>query len=200
MPALSTPCPWPKGDLKAHCLLKNVQFNGHFHPSASSTSSLPLLLLFSLSFPFPFVLFWRKLPAKVTFTTFSLSQLTNLFRRSSILQIRKVHASMDTGYYECHAINPVSMSIGRVRVIVTRLVKPSPVGSAPPSKDLPTEGTGTTTTATTAIPFSGPTAESREKLPWAPSDWQVRSCPIADYCLNGGQCSFYESVGEYVCQ
>lgn len=25
-------------------------------------------------------------------------------------------------------------------------------------------------------------------------------CPIPDYCLNGGTCSLYETLGEYVCQ
>ena len=33
-----------------------------------------------------------------------------------------------------------------------------------------------------------------------PGWFQAQPCPISSYCLNGGTCSLYETVGEYVCQ
>ena len=34
----------------------------------------------------------------------------------------------------------------------------------------------------------------------APQTHQASSCPIHSYCLNGGSCLYYHSIGELVCR
>ena len=34
----------------------------------------------------------------------------------------------------------------------------------------------------------------------APQNHQASSCPIHSYCLNGGSCLYYQSIGELVCR
>lgn len=135
-------------------------------------------------------------------------------RKVSILEIRRVNPSIDTGYYECHARNVLRPEpvIARVRVIVTR----------PPPTPKP-DTSSTQSTASNGHPHQQPPPKVQQSigpLPTPPSsgywpirgskdggkplvgtsNWAIRSCPIRDFCLNGGSCSFYESVGEYVCQ
>ena len=43
-------------------------------------------------------------------------------------------------------------------------------------------------------------AGNREFTERKPGWFQAQPCPISSYCLNGGTCSLYETVGEYVCQ
>jgi hypothetical protein len=97
----------------------------------------------------------------------------------SRLEIERVSPFRDSGYYECRAMNVVARepSIARQRVIVT----PAISNGKQPQKSHTSSSTSTTTTR-------GPL--------WP----QVRPCPIPSFCLNGGACTLYEAVGEYVCQ
>lgn len=135
---------------------------------------------------------------------------------------------MDTGYYECRASNAASAepAVGRARVIVTRPSK-RPKSGQPrlplTSTPAPSSTTTLTPTTTSRHPYirttrgslftstprpplassSSSSSSSRKKggdRSLAGSHEWVRSCPIDDFCLNGGLCSFYESIGEYVCQ
>lgn len=130
------------------------------------------------------------------------------------MEIKRVIPSADTGYYECRARNALvkDPAIGRVRVIVTRpkvvTTTPLPSSSFDTFGTLPSDSFGTSSSSglsnlggqsppvvSTNWPIRG-----KDKPFIGLSDWAIRSCPIPDFCLNGGSCSFYESVGEYVCQ
>jgi len=126
-------------------------------------------------------------------------------RKSSLLEIRKVRASLDTGYYECRASNALvkEPAVARVRVIVTRPVQSTTPKShtqkipkwSSPSPRLSHNKTDSNPTTT----LKTVTSTMREP-PTPTNEYQTRSCPIPNFCLNGGQCTFYESVGEYVCK
>ncbi|RWS13620.1 protein vein-like isoform X1 [Dinothrombium tinctorium] len=107
-------------------------------------------------------------------------------KRVSRLEIRNVQPSTDTGYYECRAMNVVARepSIGRARIVVTRI---SSASNRNHTNRSPVRKTSTKLSTTTASPVSL----------WPMSG---RPCPIASFCLNGGTCTLYEVVGEYVCQ
>lgn len=110
---------------------------------------------------------------------------------------------MDTGYYECRAMNVVARepAVGRVRVIITS-IKPSvplnrthnkPILKKQPSRN-PQE---------LSTPFASftPVVDSNRGTTSGPM-WPLkgRPCPISDFCLNGGTCTLFEAIGEYVCQ
>lgn len=113
-------------------------------------------------------------------------------RRTSILEVRRALPSIDTGYYDCRASNAVAFEpvIARTRVIVMR--PQVPVQSTEP---IPEKW------PTTPAPTSSFWSLSGKDRPFSGMpEWAVRPCPLPDFCLNKGQCFYYESVGEYVCQ
>ncbi|XP_054166654.1 uncharacterized protein LOC128964121 [Oppia nitens] len=97
-------------------------------------------------------------------------------RHTSRLEIRRVNPS-DGGYYECRAINVVSRHPSTAKHRVYIIKESSGSGKWQSSSS-------STSTTTTRGPL------------WP----HVRPCPIPSFCLNGGTCTLYESVGEYVCQ
>lgn len=96
-------------------------------------------------------------------------------RKYSRLDINRVESS-DSGYYECRVQNVAVKQpvVAKTRVIV--------VLNQRKTTKQPKESTTTTTTAANLWPLIG-----------AP-------CPINNFCLNGGVCTFFEDVFEYVCQ
>ncbi|CAG2108245.1 unnamed protein product [Medioppia subpectinata] len=94
-------------------------------------------------------------------------------RQTSRLEIRRVSHLTDSGLYECRARNVVTRqpTVAKKRVRITNQSKRKPHSSSPSS------------------------TSTRGPL-WP----QVRPCPIPSFCLNGGTCTLYEAVGEYVCQ
>ncbi|CAL8099429.1 unnamed protein product [Orchesella dallaii] len=93
-------------------------------------------------------------------------------RRQSVLVIRKAK-EMDTGVYKCEAKNVFGSAHATTRVSISQQPQ-KPI--KPPSP----KPVGTTPTTLWAVPSS--------------------VCPFDSYCLNGGTCSYYETIGEYVCQ
>jgi len=95
-------------------------------------------------------------------------------KKFSKLDINRVESS-DSGYYECRVQNVASKQpvVVKTRVIIA-------LNQRKPTK-APTEQT-TTTTAANLWPLIG------------------QPCPINNFCLNGGVCTFFENVFEYVCQ
>ena len=93
------------------------------------------------------------------------------FSRVSRLEIQRVSPQTDGGYYECRATNVVSREPSIARQKVIITQSNKKTHSSP-------------STTTTRGPL------------WP----QVRPCPIPSFCLNGGTCTLYEAVGEYVCQ
>lgn len=81
----------------------------------------------------------------------------------------------DNGTYECRAMNVVSKqpSVRRIRVFVTG---PKPGGGKGQGKNHHSSS------------FATSTVEG------------VKKCSVLEFCLNGGTCSLYEGIGEYVCQ
>lgn len=95
-------------------------------------------------------------------------------RKLSKLEINRVESS-DSGYYECRVQNVISHKqpvVIKTRVIVVLNKQRKPF--KPPKE--------TTTTAANLWPLIG------------------QPCPINNFCLNGGVCTFFENVFEYVCQ
>lgn len=83
--------------------------------------------------------------------------------------------SSDSGYYECRAQNVAFKQPAVVRTRVIVFLTPRKPPKAPKAKT-------TTTTAANLWPLIG------------------QPCPINNFCLNGGVCTFFENVFEYVCQ
>ena len=128
-------------------------------------------------------------------------------RGLSLLEVRRARPALDTGYYECRASSQGSAlpSVARVRVVVTKArgrrppAQPAPPSQVPSRRATAAAATTTAAAFTTADSPRRPTATGSPFL-LPPNEWQARSCPVPGFCLNGGQCTFYESVGEYVCQ
>lgn len=76
----------------------------------------------------------------------------------------------DSGVYECRAGNVVDDRATFARAIVT------------------------------VIANKITTKPDNETNSTAPTIWPGEPCPIKDFCLNGGKCTFYRIVGEYVCE
>ncbi|XP_043202085.1 pro-neuregulin-2, membrane-bound isoform-like [Amphibalanus amphitrite] len=93
-------------------------------------------------------------------------------RLQSFLIIRRVLPG-DAGSYQCRAKNRAGESSKRARVAVfQRRVRPPPTPK--------------------------PTGPDKPK---PPDSWRAaEACDIPSYCLNGGSCTLYRSVMEYVCQ
>ncbi|KAF0305991.1 Protein vein [Amphibalanus amphitrite] len=93
-------------------------------------------------------------------------------RIQSLLIIRRVLPG-DAGSYQCRAKNRAGESSKRARVAVfQRRVRPPPTPK--------------------------PTGPDKPK---PPDSWRAaEACDIPSYCLNGGSCTLYRSVMEYVCQ
>jgi len=96
-------------------------------------------------------------------------------KKISKLDISRVESS-DSGYYECRVQNVASKQpvVSKTRVIVS-LNQNKKLSSSKPIKEK-------TTTAANLWPLIG------------------QPCPINNFCLNGGVCTFFENVYEYVCQ
>ncbi|CAG7832739.1 unnamed protein product [Allacma fusca] len=99
-------------------------------------------------------------------------------RRQSVLVIRKTRES-DIGEYKCEAKN----YLGSADAITSVFLRKTP-----------RKKHGSTSTSSPSLPSkAGTTPTTLWPDPSTP-------CPIDSYCLNGGTCSYYENIGELVCQ
>ena len=132
----------------------------------------------------------------------------------SHLTIRRSSFKRDQGYYECRAMNVVSTepAVRRFQVIVDRAQESKSTTKAPqpfrpitnsattslynPARDKVSEDDRTKNTVSVSETTSVSDVSEKPKSLW----FQAKPCPMSSYCLNGGTCSLYETVGEYVCQ
>jgi len=130
----------------------------------------------------------------VLFMILSLS----LFRKVSRLEIKRANPRMDTGYYECRAMNAVARepAVLHTRVIVISGKVPTPPS---PSSD--------TADAVIGAGNSRTTERGRNRVqlmsttsPNINSPWYEHPCPRPTYCLNAGQCIYIKPLAEYYCK
>ncbi|XP_035703079.1 pro-neuregulin-2, membrane-bound isoform isoform X3 [Folsomia candida] len=125
-------------------------------------------------------------------------------RRQSILVIRKARES-DVGVYRCEAKNVFGSAYASVRVSLSPSTLVSASGGATPAISTKPKATTTTTTSTTNTnPVVKKPSSSFNSIGTTATTtlWplEARECPYDSYCLNGGVCSYFETIGEFVCQ